>query len=299
MAAEGFPYPHPRPVGAAPERPDGAPPGGARPGWRPWSGILALITGLAGALMGALVLGVVAAAGGASLSDLPGWVNVASTVVQDVAFVAAALLFARAWATPTPAQFGLRPAPVRRSLGLAVLAWVAFYAFTAIFVAALGLHPSEEDLQQQLGVHGSVGLAAIAVLVTVVAPVAEEFLFRGYVFSALRNWRGILPAAVVTGLLFGAVHAGGSDAAYLVPAGLLRLRALPPLRAHGVAVAVHRAALRQQQRRVRGLAGLELAGAAALRRRAGAHRAPGPARRAGVGEPDHPSDRRAGRLTLH
>lgn len=217
MAAEGFPYPHPRPVGAAPERPDGAPPGGARPGWRPWSGILALITGLAGALMGALVLGVVAAAGGASLSDLPGWVNVASTVVQDVAFIAAALLFARAWATPTPAQFGLRPAPVRRSLGLAVLAWVAFYAFTAIFVAALGLHPSEEDLQQQLGVHGSVGLAAIAVLVTVVAPVAEEFLFRGYVFSALRNWRGILPAAVVTGLLFGAVHAGGSDAAYLVP----------------------------------------------------------------------------------
>jgi uncharacterized protein len=217
MAVEGFPYPHPRPVGAAPERPDGAPPGGARPGWRPWTGILALVSGLAGALMGALVLGVVAAAGGASLSDLPGWVNVASTIVQDVAFIAAALLFARAWATPTPAQFGLRPAPVRRSLGLAVLAWVAFYAFTAIFVAALGLHPSEEDLQDQLGVHGTAGLAAIAVLVTVVAPVAEEFLFRGYVFTALRNWRGIWPAAVITGLLFGGVHAGGSDPSYLVP----------------------------------------------------------------------------------
>ncbi len=217
MAVEGFPHPHPRPVGAAPERPDGAPPGGARPGWRPWTGILALVSGLAGALMGALVLGVVAAAGGASLSDLPGWVNVASTIVQDVAFIAAALLFARTWATPTPAQFGLRPAPVRRSLGLAVLAWIAFYAFTAIFVAALGLHPSEEDLQDQLGVHGTVGLAALAVLVTVVAPVAEEFLFRGYVFTALRNWRGIWPAAVITGLLFGAVHAGGSDPSYLVP----------------------------------------------------------------------------------
>ena len=299
MAVEGFPHPHPRPVGAAPERPDGAPPGGARPGWRPWTGILALVSGLAGALMGALVLGVVAAAGGASLSDLPGWVNVASTIVQDVAFIAAALLFARTWATPTPAQFGLRPAPVRRSLGLAVLAWIAFYAFTAIFVAALGLHPSEEDLQDQLGVHGTVGLAALAVLVTVVAPVAEEFLFRGYVFTALRNWRGIWPAAVITGLLFGAVHAGGSDPSYLVPAGLLRLRAVPPVRAHGLAVAVHRAALREQQRRVRGVAGLELAGAPALRGRAGAHRGPRARGRAGVGEPDHPSSGCDGRLTLH
>ena len=88
------------------------------------------------------------------------------------------------------------------------------------------------------------GLAAIAVLVTVVAPVAEEFLFRGYVFTALRNWRGIWPAAVITGLLFGAVHAGGSDAAYLVPLAFFGFVLCLLLRAHGVAVAVHRAALR-------------------------------------------------------
>ena len=157
MAAEGFPYPHPRPVGAAPERPDGAPPGGARPGWRPWSGILALITGLAGALMGALVLGIVAAAGGASLSDLPGWVNVASTVVQDVAFVAAALLFARAWATPTPAQFGLRPAPVGGRWGWPCWPGSPSTRSPRSSWRRSGCTRPTRICQQQLGVHGSDG----------------------------------------------------------------------------------------------------------------------------------------------
>ena len=54
-----------------------------------------------------------------------------------------------------------------------------------------------------------------------VAPICEEFLFRGYIFTALRNWRGTLPAAVITGLLFGGVHAGSAPALDLVPlAGL-------------------------------------------------------------------------------
>ena len=54
-----------------------------------------------------------------------------------------------------------------------------------------------------------------------VAPICEEFLFRGYVFTALRSWHGTWPAAVITGLVFGAVHAGSAPALDLVPlAGL-------------------------------------------------------------------------------
>ncbi len=49
----------------------------------------------------------------------------------------------------------------------------------------------------------------------------EEFLFRGYMFTALRNWRGTWPAAVITGLIFGVVHVGSAPALDLVPlAGL-------------------------------------------------------------------------------
>jgi membrane protease YdiL (CAAX protease family) len=215
--AERFPYPHPEPVGRRPELPDGVRDGDGLPGWRPWTAVLALIAGFAGALFGALVLGVVSAAAGASFDHPPGWANLSATVVQDASLIGAALLFARTWSTPSPAHFGLRPTRVGPAIGYALLAWGAFYLFTAIFIAALGLNPSDEDLEKQLGVQGTSGLVAIAILVTVVAPVAEEFFFRGFFFTALRNWRGVWPAALITGVVFGGIHAGGSDPAYLVP----------------------------------------------------------------------------------
>src|SRR3954452_3574579 len=217
--AHRFPYPQPEPVGRHPEVPAGITPGGALPAWRPWNAVLALIAGFAGALFGALVLGVIAVAvSGSTFADTPGWVNIAATVVQDASLIGAALLFAKAWDVPRPEQFGLRrPARVRSAIGWAVLAWIGFYAFTAAFIGILGLDPSEEDLQKELGVDGDGGLAAIAGLVTVIAPSAEEFFFRGFFFTARRNWKGLWPAVVMTGLVFGGIHAGGSDPAYLAP----------------------------------------------------------------------------------
>jgi membrane protease YdiL (CAAX protease family) len=57
--------------------------------------------------------------------------------------------------------------------------------------------------------------------VTVIAPITEEVLFRGFFFGALRNWRGVWPAAIVTGVVFGGIHAGGTGAEYLPPLMLL------------------------------------------------------------------------------
>jgi hypothetical protein len=55
------------------------------------------------------------------------------------------------------------------------------------------------------------------VLVTVLAPLAEEVLFRGYMFTALRNWRGLWPAALISGVVFGAIHVGSTPVGLLVP----------------------------------------------------------------------------------
>jgi membrane protease YdiL (CAAX protease family) len=51
----------------------------------------------------------------------------------------------------------------------------------------------------------------------VVAPIGEEFLFRGFIFTSLRNWKGTWPAAIITGVLFGGVHYGSAPALDLVP----------------------------------------------------------------------------------
>jgi len=122
----------------------------------------------------------------------------------------------RAW------QFGLRPPGVgwRLASGRIVLLLVAFLVLSAAWVVAF--HPSEEKLLEQLGSNeGAALLVLSAGLTCVVAPICEEFLFRGYIFTALRNWRGTLPAALMTGLVFGGVHAGSAPALDLVPlAGL-------------------------------------------------------------------------------
>jgi uncharacterized protein len=187
------------------------------PAWRPWSSVLALVAGLGGALVGGLVVYVVAAIAGASLDDPPAAVDISATLLQDVAFIAAALVFAAMVTRPRPWHFGLRETRFWPALGYIVGAYVVFIAVAAAWSALLDLHETD-DVVEQLGADSStVALIAVTILVCVVAPVAEEFFFRGYFFGALRNWRGLWPAAVITGLVFGGIHVGSAPVGFLVP----------------------------------------------------------------------------------
>jgi membrane protease YdiL (CAAX protease family) len=188
------------------------------PAWRPWSSVLALIAGLGGALVGGLVVYLVAAATGADLTNPPPAVDISATFLQDVSFIAAALVFAAMVTRPRPWHFGLRaPRRAWTAVGYVVGGYLVFLLLAAAWSAALNLH-EKDDIVDKLGAGSSdVALAAVAVLVCVVAPIAEEFFFRGYFFGALRNWRGVLPAAALTGLVFGAIHVGSAPVGFLVP----------------------------------------------------------------------------------
>jgi membrane protease YdiL (CAAX protease family) len=213
----------PPPFGVAPELPAGVqrPPGPAgpeRPGWRPWTAWVALVAAFGAALLGALVIGAIGAIAGSSVSDPTPAVNITATIVQDLCLIGAALMFARLAGSARPDQFGLRPTPPWRALGWMALAFVAFYVLTAVWVWIVGGNPNDERLPKELGADEStVALLAVAFLVSVVAPVAEEFFFRGFFYGALRNWRGVAPAALITGLVFGAIHAGSADIEFLLP----------------------------------------------------------------------------------
>lgn len=195
-------------------------------GWSPWTALLALIGGLVlAAALGLIVDLPATLVFGVSITKghTPAGIELADTIVQDVAFVLAAVYCAhiggrvvRAW------QFGLRPpgAGWRSAVGLIVLLVVVFLILSAIWATIF--NPKPEDLLNKLGANETTSLLLLsAALTCVVAPICEEFLFRGYVFTALRTWRGTWPAAVITGLVFGAVHAGSAPAIDLVPlAGL-------------------------------------------------------------------------------
>jgi membrane protease YdiL (CAAX protease family) len=191
--------------------------------WSPWFAPLALIAGLVVATVGSLIIDIPAAALGVDINakHLPPGLVIADTAVQDAGFVAVAIFFAQIGGRAVAAaMFGLRPTRFWRSVRLVFLTLAGFLLFSLIWTAIF--QTEEEDLLEKLGTNkGALLLVLSAALTCVVAPLCEEFLFRGFVFTALRNWRGAWPAAVITGVLFGGVHAGSAPALDLVPLAVL------------------------------------------------------------------------------
>jgi membrane protease YdiL (CAAX protease family) len=116
-----------------------------------------------------------------------------------------------------PAQFGLVRTRIRPALGWMVGAYVAYIALGQLWAAIVDTSKTDK-LPDSLGADESTAaLVAVCVIVTVIAPLAEELFFRGYFFAAVRNWRGPWPAVLITGVVFGAIHAFGTDPVFLVP----------------------------------------------------------------------------------
>jgi uncharacterized protein len=201
--------------------PDGllppAPMDSPRASWPAWTAPVALVAGLVVAVVGALLVDVPALALGVNVTaqHLPSGLQIADTAVQDAGFVFVAVFFAQLGGRSVMAwQFGLRPTPFWRALRWIVCIGVGFVLFSLAWKVIA--HPPEEKVLEQIGT----GVLSAA-LTCVVAPIGEEFLFRGYIFTALRNWRGPGTSAVITGLLFGLVHVGSAPLLDLVPLAVL------------------------------------------------------------------------------
>jgi membrane protease YdiL (CAAX protease family) len=187
----------------------------ARPPWPWWYGPLGFI---AGAVCGFVTAGILwAALGVDDPSDSPGAI-IAGTALLDGSLVAAALLFASFVRPPRGWHFGLRPTRLRPAAGWAALGMVTFYVFAAVYSALL--HPDvQQSVAEDLGADQStLGLIAAGFMIICVAPFCEEFFFRGFFYGALRTKFSVVAAALIDGLLFGAIHfEGGTDGLLIVP----------------------------------------------------------------------------------
>ena len=217
----------PAPVPSRPELPEGVwrPEPPARrdrdglPRWPLWAPFAAMLATLIAAVAGVGVIALLVEIAGADTSgDGPPGVTIGGTYVQDLALIGSAFVLARLLDPPaTPAKFGLRLPAVRPAVGWTLLVWFCFFAFSAAWAAALGI-TDNDDLPEELGVDGSTAaLVAVAVLVCVLAPIAEELFFRAFCFTALRRTLGMLPAAALTGIIFGGIHLGGTEIEFIVP----------------------------------------------------------------------------------
>jgi membrane protease YdiL (CAAX protease family) len=220
------PYQHPGSPPARPELPEGVhrpdPAVPPTPRWPPWAPFVALLIGLMVALVGQTVIVVIAAAFGWDGDRATPAMTIAGTVIQDGGFILGAVAMATLTAgRPTPAQFGLRPVNVVQALGAIVAAYVTFQVVALVYALIVDTS-QKQDILEQLGADRSdLYLAASAVVVCILAPIAEEILFRGFFFPALRTAMPELLAAVATGVLFGLVHVIGTPFALIVPLAVL------------------------------------------------------------------------------
>jgi len=190
--------------------------------WPAWYGPLALVMGLVFGVAGGgiAVLAIPHSVRGGNVS--PTATDVA-TVIQDVGFVAAAVLLAARIAPVRARQFGLvAPRSLWRAAVLVPTALVLVFLLADLWFSAVHTSGQEKELVKEIGGNaGTLGVLAASALVCVVAPICEETLFRGFIFRTLANWRGAWPAAIATGLLFGLVHGVSAPAVDLVPLALL------------------------------------------------------------------------------
>jgi membrane protease YdiL (CAAX protease family) len=189
------------PTQPAPELPEL--PEGADPRWPPWYAGIGFLVALIATLV---VVGIVAAATGATTDNADPTFTVVATFLQGVIFIGTAVLFASFAGKPRARQFGLRPARFWPTVGWAALGLLSFYLLAALYTAIVQ-PDAEQTVAQDLGAdEGGLGRIAAGFMIICIAPVAEEFFFRGFFYRALRSRYSILVAAVIDGLLFGVIH---------------------------------------------------------------------------------------------
>jgi membrane protease YdiL (CAAX protease family) len=169
--------------------------------------LLGSLIGMVLAVPAFLVFGDTTDAGASGIGEL------VQGAIVDIALVGTLVVWLRGrhagWREairPLPSARVGREIAIGAGLGLAVR-FVAGIA-AAIVVAALASLTGEDVMvpEQVVGDLEGFELVVFALFATVIAPITEEFVFRGLVFRSVRDRHGFWPGALVSALLFGVIH---------------------------------------------------------------------------------------------
>jgi membrane protease YdiL (CAAX protease family) len=147
------------------------------------------------------------------------------TIILDLVFIGLAVWLSLRRHHLKPDALGLRPfdrdlwwMPLAAAGG-AHLA-IVVYSLVLSAVGAGAAVPKQEDLGQLFQSPAILPLTGLATVV--MAPIAEEIFFRGFIFGGLVRPLGIVGAMVVSGFIFGAFHIQSADSVgLLLPFGLV------------------------------------------------------------------------------
>jgi uncharacterized protein len=156
--------------------------------------------------------------------DLSSGANVIVQLATALGFLLVPIAVAGRWGE-APLGEALRRLGVRGFQVLGGLGWMAaaigaYLVFAAVYTGIFGA-PEQEDIAESFGT-----VPVQVLLIAIAAPISEEICFRGMLFGGLRARLPRLAAALISALIFGALHA------------LTGLSAVPPLIAFGFILAL-------------------------------------------------------------
>jgi CAAX protease family protein len=192
----------------------------ARVTWGPREAIL----GLLGALVAGLLLGIPALIidNPPPNGSLSTGANVALQLATVIGFVGASLYVAARDGAPLAQalrRLGVRPFRLS-AIGWMILAAVTYLLLAALYAALAGT-PKQDDIAS------SFGPVWVQVFVIVIcAATSEELCFRGMLFGGLRSRLPAIGAALISGAIFGGLHA------------ITGITAVPPLFIFGTILAL-------------------------------------------------------------
>jgi uncharacterized protein len=167
-------------------------------------GLIGVLVALVATFAAVMVIMIVYAVGGVQhLDDSKSFAFIA-TLAGDFALVGAAWGVAADGGRVDLRTFGFRR--FRPSaLGWVLVAFVAYLVLAGLYTELV--NPPQDKLPDQLGADESTLLAVFTgIFVIAIAPFAEEFFFRGFLFQALRRTWGTWGGVIVSALIFSAFH---------------------------------------------------------------------------------------------
>jgi membrane protease YdiL (CAAX protease family) len=210
-----------RPLPDPPEMPAGADP---FPRWPVWFGAAGYVVGVGAGVVTALLLlpalAITTWGFNVDTDDSLPVLELIATFAQDMGWVIAAVVLAGLVCRPRAWHFGFTRPRLGPAVGWSLVAILSYVALTLVYT--LILQPDSGDPIETGDRYGT--LIGTCVIIVIVAPIAEEIFFRGFLYRILRGRMGLWPALVIDGALFGAIHltSGGPLAVALIaPLGFL------------------------------------------------------------------------------
>jgi len=187
--------------------------------WGPWAGLL----GVVAALFVGLMLGLPSLAFTEGKHELTTTGSIIAQTATELGFLSVPIGLALMRGAKSPREvldrLGVRGFQAS-AFGWMAVAFALYLAFT-IFYSLVITEPKQKDIAESFG-----PTVVQILLIVIAAPISEEFCFRGMLFGGLREKLPRLAAALITGVVFGGLHA------------LTGVTAVPPLIVFGFLLAL-------------------------------------------------------------